>query len=280
MSRPVVITVAITGSARRKADNPAVPLAPNEQIESTHEAWEAGAALVHLHARNTDGSPSSDPDRFGQVMEGVHKHCPGMIIQFSTGSATGANLNERGGALRLRPDMASLTTGSVNLAERLYENVPQLVRGLAQKMQQNDVKPEVEVFDLSMIHAARELVDLGLMTLPAHVQFIIGNRNPLPARQEILEFLTAELERTLPGATWSISGLSPDNPDIADWALKLGGHLRTGFEDTIHRPDGQLAKNNADLVAVLAEACKRHSSRPATPEEARRILSLPYTKGP
>ena len=209
-------------------------------------------------------------------MEGVRKHCPGIIVQFSTGSAAGPSLDERGGALRLRPDMASLTTGSVNLADRLYENAPQLVRGLARRMRENGVKPEVEVFDLSMIHAARALVDLGLMRAPAHAQFIIGNKNPLPARRAILEFLAAELERSLPGATWSLAGLSPDDPDIADWALELGGHLRTGFEDTLRRPDGQRAKSNADLVAVLAEACKRQGFRCATPAEARRILSLPF----
>ena len=126
MSRPVVITVAITGSVPRKKDNPALPVTPSEQIESTHEAFEAGATIVHIHVRNPDESSSSDPKLFQQVQEGINKHCPGMIVQFSTGGRSGKG-NERGGMLPLRPDMASLATGSCNFPNIIYENPPSLV---------------------------------------------------------------------------------------------------------------------------------------------------------
>ena len=156
MTQPTIITCAITGALPRKAQTPAVPVTPAEQIESTHEAYEAGAALVHIHVRNKDESPSSDPELFALVQEGVKKHCPGMIIQFSTGGR-GRSQNERGRALYLKPDMASLATGSVNFPKQIYENPPDLVEDLARSMLEFEVKPEIEVFDLAMLYNARDL---------------------------------------------------------------------------------------------------------------------------
>ncbi len=153
MPEPCIITVAITGSVPRKQDNPAVPIAVAEQIESTYAAYEAGAALAHLHVRNDDETPSSDPAKFAQLQEGIRRHCPGMIVQFSTGGR-GRDPSQRGSALYLRPDMASLSTGSVNFPTIVYENAPALVVELAASMQANDVRPEIEVFDLSHIHGA------------------------------------------------------------------------------------------------------------------------------
>src|SRR5580704_7676676 len=138
--KPVIIAVAITGSVPRKKDNPAVSVTPSEQIESTHQAFEAGASLVHIHVRNPDESSSSDPALFAQVQEGVRKHCPGMIIQFSTGGR-GRDPSTRGNALELRPDMGSLSTGSVNFPTIVYENSATLVADLAAKMKANGVRP-------------------------------------------------------------------------------------------------------------------------------------------
>src|SRR3954452_6177865 len=159
---PVVVAVAITGSVPRKKDNPAVPILPSEQIESTHEAFEAGASLVHIHVRNDDETPSSDPERFALVQDGVARHCPGMIVQFSTGGR-GRDPTARGSALYLKPDMASLSTGSVNFPTIVYENHTTLVEQLAGSMQEHGVRPEIEIFDLSHLHGARRLVDQGLM---------------------------------------------------------------------------------------------------------------------
>src|SRR6202047_1863924 len=158
---PAVVAVAITGSVPRKKDNPAVPILPSEQIESTHEAFDAGASLVHIHVRNDDETPSSSPERFALVQEGVRKHCPGMIVQFSTGGR-GRDPSARGSSLYLRPDMASLSTGSVNFPTIVYENPPSLIDELATSMTQYSIRPEIEVFDLSMVHGARLLVDRGI----------------------------------------------------------------------------------------------------------------------
>ena len=153
---PCILCVAITGSVPTKAANPAVPVSIAEQIESTHEAYEAGAAICHAHVRNADETPSSDPEKFARLQEGVKKHCPDMIIQFSTGGRSGAG-HERGGMLSLRPDMASLSVGSNNFPTRVYENPPELVDWLASEMVKYEVKPEIEAFDLSHIHKAAEM---------------------------------------------------------------------------------------------------------------------------
>ena len=173
MPSPCIITVAITGSLPRKENNPAVPITISEQIESTHEAFEAGASLAHCHVRNDDQTPTSDPEKFGRLVEGLRKHCPGMIVQLSTGGRSGSG-RERGGMLPLKPDMASLSTGSVNFPTRIYENTPELVDWLAAEMLEYDVKPEVEVFDLSRQCKAVEMQHNGQMTGPLHVQFVMG----------------------------------------------------------------------------------------------------------
>lgn len=206
MSTPLIITVAITGALPRKADNPAVPITPAEQIESTHEAFEAGASLVHIHTRNADESPSAEPELFAQVQEGVRKHCPGMIIQFSTGGR-GRSQNERASSLVLKPDMASLAIGSVNFPKQIYENPPDLVEGMAKTMLDNNIKPEIEVFDLAMLYNAKNLSDRGLIKAPLHVQFVLGIPNALPARRSVLEFLVSELKAIMPGATWTAAGI-------------------------------------------------------------------------
>src|SRR5829696_8451754 len=170
---PVIIAVAITGSVPRKKDNPALPTSPAEQVEATHEAYEAGAALVHIHVRNDDESPSSDPARFAAVKEGIEKHCPGMIVQFSTGGR-GRDPAARGSSLYLKPDMGSLSTGSVNFPTIVYENSAAFVADLAAKMKEFGVLPEIEIFDLSHLHSAKRLIDDGLMNARPHVQFVMG----------------------------------------------------------------------------------------------------------
>lgn len=273
MTKPAIITVAITGALPRKADSPAVPVTPSEQIESTHAAFEAGAALAHIHVRNPDETPSSDPDLFAKVQEGVRKHCPGMIIQHSTGGR-GRSHAERGRCIALKPDMASLATGSVNFPNQIYENPPQLVEDLARSMIENEVKPEIEVFDAAMLYNAKTLVDRGLIKPPAHVQFVMGIPNALPARRTLLEFLVGELKEIMPDATWTGAGVGRHQLEMNEWCLELGGHVRTGLEDNLRFDRTRLATSNAELVARVVEICTKYGRHPATPAEARRLLSL------
>ena len=271
---PCIISVAITGSLPKKKDNPAVPISVSEQIESTHEAYEAGATLVHLHVRNDDGSPTSAPERFAQVLEGIRKACPDIITQTSTGGRSGAG-RERGGMLSLRPDMASLATGSVNFPTRVYDNAPDLVDFLAEEMKRYDIKPEVEAFDLSMIFAAVNLQKRGLIQAPLHVQFVMGVKNAMPVDRDVFEFYVKTLERLAPDATWTGAGIGKDQLTLVRWSLELGGHARTGLEDNVRLDRDTLAPSNAALVKQVRDLCAGYGRRAATPAEARQLLKLP-----
>jgi uncharacterized protein (DUF849 family) len=273
MSTPCIISVAITGSLPRKENNPAVPISIAEQVESTHAAYEAGATLVHLHVRNDDQTPTSNPDRFAQVQAGIQKHCDGMIIQFSTGGRSGNGL-ERGSMLHLRPDMASLATGSCNFPSIIYMNPPDLILHLAEQMRNHAVKPEIEVFDVSMLYQALRLADEGVLSKPLHVQFVFGIKNAMPAIWQVLEFQVAELRRLMPDATWTAAGIGRHQLELNHWALKLGGHCRTGLEDNVRFDKSRLAASNAELVARVAGLCGQYDRHPASPGEARALLGL------
>ena len=270
---PCIISVAITGSLPRKKDNPAVPITPAEQIESTHEAFEAGATLVHLHVRNDDETPTSAPERFARVLEGIRAHAPGMITQVSTGGRSGAG-HERGAMLSLRPDMASLATGSVNFPTRVYDNSPELVAWLASEMKQHGVKPEVEAFDLSMIFQAVAMQRAGEIVGPLHIQFIMGIKNAMPVDREVFEFYVKTLRRLAPDATWTGAGIGREQRTLANWSLELGGHCRTGLEDNVRLDKDTLAPSNAALVKQVVELCAEHGRRPATVAQARALLGL------
>jgi uncharacterized protein (DUF849 family) len=273
LAAPCIITVAITGSVPRKKDNPAVPVTVAEQIESTQAAFEKGASLVHVHVRNDDESPTSDPDRFARLQEGLRRHCPGMIIQFSTGGRSGKG-SERGGMLHHGPDMASLSTGSCNFPSIVYENHPDLILELAGKMQQYGIKPEIEVFDVSMMYQALRLAEEGVLAKPLHVQFVLGVKNALPAIRQVLDFEVAELMRLMPDATWTAAGIGRHQLEVNRWSLELGGHCRTGLEDNVRWDKETLALSNAALVQRVADLCAEFGRRPATPAEARKLLSL------
>ncbi len=274
MTTPCIITVAITGSVPRKKDNPAVPISVAEQIESTQQAFEAGATLVHLHVRNDDETTTSDPERFARVQEGIRKHCPGIITQFSTGGRSGTG-HERGGMLPLKPDMASLATGSVNFPSRVYENSPQLVDWLAEEMIKYGVKPEVEAFDLSMIFQAAAMARDGRIKAPLHVQFVMGVKNAMPVDRDVFDFYVRTLKRLAPDATWTGAGIGKDQFTVVRWSLEHGGHCRTGLEDNVRLDRDTLAPSNAALVARVVELCAEYGRRPATVAEARQLLALP-----
>ncbi len=270
---PCIITVAITGSVPKKIDNPTIPITVSEQIESTLKCYEAGASLVHLHVRNDDESPSSDVNKFKELLAGIKESCPNMIIQFSTGGR-GRSHEERGAMLYLKPDMASLATGSVNFPTSIYENPPSLINDLAHSMLNNSIKPEVEIFDLAMLYNAIEMVKDGLLLEPIHVQFVFGIRNALPAKKNILEFQINELKKFLPQSTWTAAGLGKSQLIVNEWSLELGGHCRTGLEDNIKYDKTRLANGNEELVERLALLSNKFNRPVATSLEARKILGL------
>ena len=273
MSKPCIICVAITGSVPRKEDNPAAPITVSEQVESTQAAFEAGATICHAHVRNDDQTTSSDPEKFARLKEGLEKHCPGMIIQFSTGGRSGAG-QERGGMLPLRPDMASLTVGSNNFPTRVYENPPDLVDWLASEMIAYDIKPEIEAFDLSHIFQAAKMQEDGRLKGPAYVQFVMGVKNAMPVDREVFDFYLRTMRRLLPDSEWCAAGIARHQIEVNEWCVAAGGHARTGLEDNIRMNRETLAPSNAALVERVVELCERYERPVATTAEARAILGL------
>ena len=273
MSKPCIICVAITGSVPRKEDNPAVPITVDEQVESTQAAFEAGATICHAHVRNDDQTTSSDPEKFARLKEGLEKHCPGMIIQFSTGGRSGAG-PERGGMLPLRPDMASLTVGSNNFPTRVYENPPDLVDWLASEMITYDIKPEIEAFDLSHIFQAAKMQEDGRLKGPAYVQFVMGVKNAMPVDREVFDFYLHTMKRLLPDSEWCAAGIARHQIEVNEWCVAAGGHARTGLEDNIRINRDTLAPSNAALVERVVELCEQYERPVATTAEARAILGL------
>lgn len=273
MTTPAIITVAITGAVPTKVDNPAVPVTPEEQIASAIECFEAGATVCHLHVRDVSQRPSADPALYAAVRDGLRDACPEMVVQMSTG-ARGRSREERFSCLELRPEMASLATGSVNFPDGVYDNPPDLVEDVARRMKELGVRPEIEVFDFAMLYAAADLARRGLLVPPVHVQLVLGIKNALPARESLVDSFVRELSDVLPGATWTCAATGRFQLAANRWSLARGGHVRTGLEDNIYFERGRLASSNAELVSRVAGMCAEFGRHPASPAETRELLQL------
>ena len=272
-SKPCIICVAITGSVPTKKDNPAVPTTVEEQVESTHAAFEAGATICHAHVRNDDETPTSDPDRFARLKEGLEKHCPGMITQFSTGGRSGAG-QARGGMLPLGPDMASLSVGSNNFPTRVYENPPDLVAWLASEMREYRIKPEIEAFDLSHIHRAVAMWQAGEIPEVPYIQFVMGVKNAMPVDRPTFDFYIETVKRLSPDSEWCAAGIGAGQIVVNEWSVSEGGHARTGLEDNVRLDKSTLAPSNAALVKRVTELCEKYERPVATWQQAREMLGL------
>ena len=274
LSKPCIICVAITGSLPRKENNPAVPITVEEQVESAHAAVEAGASIIHAHVRNDDQTPTSDPEKFGRLLEGLRKHVPQAIVQLSTGGRSGAG-RERGGMIALKPDMASLSVGSNNFPTRVYENSPDLVDWLASEMLAHGVKPEIEAFDLSHIFQAVAMQKDGRLAAPVYVQFVMGVKNAMPVDRDVFDFYIRTLKRLSPDSEWCGAGIGPNQIVLNEWCVASGGHARTGLEDNLRIDRDTLAPSNAALVERVVAICDKYERPVATPAQARALLRLP-----
>ena len=278
LSKPCIICVAITGSLPRKENNPAVPITVEEQVESAHAAVEAGASIIHAHVRNDDQTPTSDPEKFGRLLEGLRKHVPQAIVQLSTGGRSGAG-RERGGMIALKPDMASLSVGSNNFPTRVYENSPDLVDWLASEMLTHGVKPEIEAFDLSHIFQAVAMQKDGRLAAPVYVQFVMGVKNAMPVDRDVFDFYIRTLKRLSPDSEWCGAGIGPNQIVLNEWCVASGGHARTGLEDNLRIDRDTLAPSNAALVERVVALCDKYQRPVATPAQAREMLRLPAATG-
>ena len=273
MTKPCILCVAITGSLPTKADNPAVPISLQEQIESTQNAFEAGATIAHYHVRNDDQTPSSDPEKFAELLEGLKVHCPGMVIQFSTGGRSGSG-TDRGSMLPLAPDMASLSVGSNNFPTRVYENPPDLVNWLASEMKKYSITPEIEAFDLSHILNAIGMHDRNELYGKLYVQFVMGVKNAMPADKEVFDFYVDLMSKRAPNAEWCAAGIGANQITVNEWAISAGGHTRAGLEDNVRLNKNTLAPSNASLIQRAVEICEKYERPVATWRQTREMLDL------
>jgi 3-keto-5-aminohexanoate cleavage enzyme len=266
----LIITVAPTGSIPKKRNNPHVPITAEEVVETGIKCEQAGASIIHVHARNPqDESASTDFRIFEAIYQGL-KARTNLIIQISTGGRAGMGYEQRWERLKLGPEMASLTTGSVNFPTSVYANSPDLIEALARDMQTYGVKPEMEIFDVSMIQNALDLAAKGLAEAPLHFDFVVGLKGAIPAGIENL----VHMKNSIPAdATWSVAGIGPAQLTMGVHALLMGGHVRVGLEDNIYYRKGELATNE-QLVERIARLAGEFGREVAGPDEARKILNL------
>lgn len=271
----LIITVAPTGNVPTKASNPHLPVTPQEIAETAVRCREAGASLIHVHARDTAGKPTLDPEVFARIHRLIAERTD-LIVQISTGGRAGMDTEARAAAVRrLRPEMASLTTGSMNFPDRIYANPFDVIEHLAAAMKKAGTKPEMEVFEPGMIANALMLVDKELATPPLHFDFVLGSRGSLPATPKNLLFLSESIP---PGATWTVAAVGRWQLPMAVLAIVMGGHVRVGLEDNIYYRKGELATNE-QLVARVARIAAEVGRPVATPDKAREILGLSRRDG-
>lgn len=274
MSKPMVITAAMVGAETTREQTPYLPITAEEIAEDAARCRDAGAAMVHLHVRTPDGKPSQDAELFRAAIRAIRKRTD-VLVQVSTGGAVGMDVNERCGGLTLtgadRPDMATLTTGTVNFGEEVFWNPRPLVRDIAKRIKDSGLRPELECFDVGMIDEANMLAKEGLVQQPAHYDFVLGVPGALAAREAALDFMISSLPE---GSTWTVAAVGRHQLPFVDLAAVKGGNARVGLEDNIYVSKGVLAKGNWELVAEAAKRAKANGRTLATPEEARKLLRL------
>lgn len=266
----LIITAALTGAEVTRAQQPALPITPQEIAVAAEECVKAGAAMVHLHARHADGSATQDKETYRQIIAAIRRRCD-VIIQVSTGGAVGMTPQERLAPVTLAPEMATLSMGSVNFGDDVFMNHPADMEAFLRAMQEHGVKPELEIFDSGMLSTASRWLEKGLLKSPLHVDFVLGLAGGMASTPQALLYLTQQLPA---GSSWSVAGIGAAQLPLGTLAILLGGHVRVGFEDNIYYRKGELASSNAQLVARMARISLELGRAVATPSEARAILGL------
>lgn len=267
----LIITAALTGAEVTREQQPALPLTPQEIADAAVECYEAGASIVHIHARDEKGEPTQDREVYGEIKSLIEGKCP-VIFQPSTGGAVWHSPEERLQPVDLSPEMATLSCGTCNFGPDVFMNSEEYIEKFAKKMQEMGVKPEIEVFERGMIENAKKLVKKGLLSEPIHFDLVLGVPGACPGTPEDLMFMVSQLPA---GSTWTVAGIGRSELPLATMAILLGGHVRVGFEDNVYYSKGRLAKSNAELVERIVRLAKELGREVARPDEARAILGMP-----
>lgn len=266
----LIITVALTGAEVTREHQPNLPLTPDEIAEAAYEAYKAGASIVHVHARDEEGNPTQDYNVYKEIKEKIEEKCP-VIFQPSTGGAVWHSPEERLQPVELSPEMATLSAGTCNFGSDVFMNTEEYMEKFAKRMQELNVKPEIEVFERGMINNALKLVKKGLIDTPLHFDFVMGVPGAITGEVRDLLYMKESIPE---GSTWTVAGIGRYQLPLATTAIILGGNVRVGFEDNIYYKKGEIAKSNAQLVERIVRLSNELGREVATPDEARRILNI------
>ena len=272
----LIITAAISGAEVTKKNNPAVPYTVEEMVREAKSAADAGAAVIHLHVREDDGTPTQSKDRFDETMKAIKEACPDVIILPSTGGATWMTAKERLQPVFLKPEIATLDCGTCNFGgDEVFTNTVTMIEEFATTMKEYGVKPECEVFEKGMIDTAIRTMEKGLISKPMHFNFVLGVPGAMTATARDLVFMVGSIPE---GSTWVGTGIGRHSFTMAQLAIAMGGNVRVGFEDNVYLEKGVLAKSNGELVAKVVEMAKIAGRPIATPAEAREMMGIPLNK--
>lgn len=269
---PLIIACAAVGAEVRPDQTPYLPYTPQLLGETARAIRDAGASIIHVHCRNDDGTNTHSVARFREAQQAIRDRSD-LIVQFSTGGAIGMSPEERSSVLELRPEMATLTCGSVNFGDDIFENSFPIMRGILRKMNEFGVRPELEIFDKGHIANARRLARERLLSFPQHVDLVLGVPGGLEATVQNLCDLVDDLPD---GCTWSVAGIGRQQLPMAMAAIAMGGHVRVGLEDNLYYSRGRLARNE-ELVARVARLAAEAGRPVATPDQARKLLGIAVT---
>lgn len=274
---PLIINAALTGMVPTKADNPSLPVTPEEIAADARRCYELGATILHLHARDEAGRPTYRKERYADIVASVRERCPEAIVCVSTSGRVFKTFEERSQVLDLsgdlKPDMASLTLGSLNFPRQASVNEPDMIRRLAERMKERGIVPELEVFDWGMVDYARYLIDRGVLEPPFYFNILLGSLGTLSATPLRLAMLVEALP---PGSTWAAAGIGRFQLPVNGLAIAMGGHVRVGLEDNLWLDAAKTRPaTNPALVERLARIAQAHERRAATPAEARALIGLP-----
>lgn len=268
----LIITAAICGAEVLKEHNPAVPYTVAEMVREAKSAYDAGASIIHLHVRYDDGTPTQDKERFRVIIDAIKEVCPDVIIQPSTGGAVGMTNDERLQPTELSPEMATLDCGTLNFGgDEIFENTENTIKYFGKRMIERGIKPELEVFDKSMIDMALRLHKKGFIEKPMHFDLVMGVNGGISGDLRDFVFMRGSLPAD---ATYTVAGVGRYEFPLAMAAIIDGGHVRVGFEDNVYLSKGVLAKSNGELVEKVVQMAKLMGREIATPAEAREILGL------
>ena len=268
----LIITAAICGAEVTKEQNPAVPYTVEEIVREAKSAVDAGAAIVHLHVREDDGTPTQSKERFKQCIDAIYKECPDVILIPSTGGAVGMTAEERLQPTELFPEMATLDCGTCNFGDDVFENTMPMMRAFGKRMLENNIKPEYECFEMGHLDTILTMARKGLVPAdPMQFNFVLGVAGCTPATVDNLCWMVKSIPA---GSTWTATGIGRHAFTLAAPTIVMGGNVRVGFEDNLYISRGVLARSNGELVEKVVRLSRELGRDIATSAEARQILGL------